>query len=232
MSTTQAYERASLMPPRTFGSEDDEVTLVVAAQSGSHQAFEILVGRYQARILCIVKRFTRSREDAEDIVQQSFQNAFVHLQQFERISSFSTWLTRIAINKALMLLRARRTSREIPIEQSSTRDETVPPLDFRDPNPSPEDRCLGRERKRVLARAINKLAPELRIVIELRELHEMSTRDTARALGLSVPAVKTRVFRGRRKLRAMLRGYAGPKSSDRKARARFCTGSNLQGGTL
>jgi RNA polymerase sigma-70 factor (ECF subfamily) len=80
----------------------------------------VLVRRHQARILSAAWRFTRNREDAEDIVQQSFQKAFVHLQQFEGNSSFSTWLTRVAVNEAPMWLRSKRTSSEVAIEESST----------------------------------------------------------------------------------------------------------------
>src|SRR5260370_7521063 len=93
--------------------QDEEAALVLAAKSGDGQAFEILIERYQRRILAVARRFTRIREDADDIVQQSLQKAFVHLHKFEEKSRFSTWLTRIAINEALMLLRRRRGLREV-----------------------------------------------------------------------------------------------------------------------
>ncbi len=85
-----------------FAGQDEEAALVLAAKRGDGQAFEILIERYQKRILAVARRFTRIREDAEDVVQQSLQKAFVHLHKFEGKSSFSTWLTRIAINEALM----------------------------------------------------------------------------------------------------------------------------------
>ena len=195
------------IPLQPGPAEEDDAALLAAAKSGRNQAFEILVGRYQARILSVVLRFTRNREDAEDIVQQSLQKAFVHLQQFEGSSSFSTWLTRIAINEALMWLRRKRASREVSIEESSTDGETVLPANFPDPNPSPEDGCLGQERKRILFRAMNELTPAQRAAFELRELDELSTRETAGVMGLSVAAVKARVFQGRKKLRAILKRY-------------------------
>jgi RNA polymerase sigma-70 factor (ECF subfamily) len=181
--------------------------LVVAAKNGDGQAFEILVGRHQRKILRVVLRFTRNHEDAEDILQQSFQKAFVHLQQFEGNSSFSTWLTRIAINEALMWLRRKRASPEVPIEESGTKSETALPLDFPDSGPSPEDSCLQRERERILSLAMNELTPGTRTAIQLREIGELSTEETARVMGLSVGAVKARVFHGRRKLRAVLKSY-------------------------
>jgi RNA polymerase sigma-70 factor (ECF subfamily) len=196
-----------MIPVQPVAVEEDGAVQVAAAENGDNQAFEILVRRYQAKILRVVMRFTRNREDAEDIVQQSLQKAFVHLQQFEGISSFSTWLTRIAINEALMWLRRKRASREVSIEESSTDNETVLPADFPDPGPSPEDGCLGRERKRILSRAMNELTPAQRTAIELRELDELSTEETAGVMGLSAAAVKARVFHGRKKLRAILKRY-------------------------
>ena len=86
-------------------------------RSGSSHAFDVLVERHARRILCVAQRVTRSREDAEDVVQQSFQKAFVHLQKFEGRSSFSTWLTRIAINEALMCLRTNHRAHVVSIDE-------------------------------------------------------------------------------------------------------------------
>ena len=96
----------------------DEV-LVSAAKDGNQRAFEVLVERHQQRMLAFARRYTRVREDAEDVVQQTFQKAFIHLNKFQGKSSFSTWLTRIAINEALMLMRRGRALREIPLDDSS-----------------------------------------------------------------------------------------------------------------
>src|SRR5438034_10319366 len=107
----------------SFDPGTEDVALVAAAKNGDAQAFEALVERHQSRIRAIASRFTRVSEDAEDIAQQSFQKAFIHLRQFEGNSAFSTWLTRIAINEALMWLRRKRASRE-EIGRASCR-ETV-----------------------------------------------------------------------------------------------------------
>src|SRR5258708_38695701 len=103
-STSRHFEDALR---QNIVGQKDETALVLAAKSGDGHAFEILIERYQQRILAVARRFSRVREDAEDIVQQSLQKAFVHLHKFEGKSSFSTWLTRIAINEALMMLRKR-----------------------------------------------------------------------------------------------------------------------------
>jgi RNA polymerase sigma-70 factor (ECF subfamily) len=186
------------------------MTLVAAAESGRNQAFEVLVGRYHGRILRVVLRFTRNRADAEDVVQQSFQKAFVQLRQFHGDSSFSTWMTRIAINEALMWLRRKRARPEVAIEGVSPVDESALPLDFPDHSPSPEESCLLRERERILFAAMNDLTPGMRTAIQLRELDELSTEETARRMGLSTGAVKARVFHGRRRLRERLKHFAGP----------------------
>jgi RNA polymerase sigma-70 factor, ECF subfamily len=195
----------SSSPNRLDGQED--AALVAEAKAGDARAFELLVARHVGKIFLVAQRMTRNREDAEDVVQQSLQKAFIHLRKFEGQSSFSTWLTRIAINEALMLLRRKRGSREVPIAESSTEDETALPLDIPDLGPNPEDSCLRREQERLLSAAVSELTPTTRKAIELRELDERSTVETARVMGLSVGAVKARVFHGRRRLRQTLERY-------------------------
>jgi len=195
----------SSSPDRLAGRED--VALVAGAKTGDARAFELLVQRHEAKIFSLAQRMTRNREDAEDVVQQSLQKAFIHLRKFQGESLFSTWLTRIAINEALMLLRRRRGTREVPMVESTTEGETAVPLDIPDSGPSPEDSCLQREQERILSAAVNELNPGMRRAIELRELGELSTGETAQAMGLSEGAVKARVFHGRKKLRQTLKRY-------------------------
>jgi RNA polymerase sigma-70 factor (ECF subfamily) len=183
---------------------DEEATLVVAAKRGDGRAFEILIERYQRRILAVAKRFTRIREDAEDIVQQSLQKAFVHLNKFEGKSTFSTWLTRIAINEALMFLRKGRGRREVSIGDLCGNEEPALWLEIPDSRANPESTFLQGERSRILSAAMNRLKPGIRKAIELRELGELSTEEAARVMGLSAPAVKARVFHGRKKLHEAL----------------------------
>lgn len=187
-----------------IGCQGEEAALVLAAKRGDGHAFEVLIGRYQRRILAVAQRFTRIREDAEDIAQQSFQKAFIHLHKFEGKSCFSTWLTRIAINEALMFLRRDRGLREVSINDLSGNEETALGLEIPDSRADPEITYLQGERSRILSAAMNRLTPQIRKVIELRELGELSTKEAARVMGLSVGAVKARVFHGRRKLHQLL----------------------------
>jgi RNA polymerase sigma-70 factor (ECF subfamily) len=182
-------------------------TVVLAAKSGDEQAFGSLVQRYQPKIFAVALRYTRIPQDAEDVVQQTFQKAFIHLHRFEGKSSFSTWLTRIAINEALMFLRRGRALREVSLDDSRTDETDARPLEIPDSGPDPEMSYLQREGAQVLSAAIDNLTLRMRTAIELRELAELSTRETARRMGVSVAAVKARIFHGRSKLRKTLRRH-------------------------
>jgi RNA polymerase sigma-70 factor (ECF subfamily) len=195
-------------------------TLVAAAKRGDEKAFETLVRRHRPRILALALRYTRVREDAEDVVQQALQKAFIYLNSFEGKSSLSTWITRIAINEALMWLRRARALREVSVDNLSSEDETAPALEIPDRNPDPEAQYLQREGLQILFTAIGELRPGMRTAIELRELGKLSNRETARRMDLSLSTVKARVFQGRKKLRETLRRYRrSPRMFSRSALA-------------
>ena len=188
----------------------EDAVLVVAAKSGDRHAFEILVGRHEQRIFFVARRITRTREGAEDVVQQSFQKAFTHLRKFEGRSAFSTWLTRIAITEALMFLRRGRGLREVLIGDLSGNEETTTSLEVPDSNPDPEAIYSQREWVEMLYSAVNELPAGMRRAIQLRELEERSSEETAQIMGISVGALKGRTFHGRRKLRDRLKQIAQP----------------------
>ena len=192
--------------------------LVATAKAGDALTFEILFKRHQRRIFALALRYTRVREDAEDIVQQTFQKAFVYLPRFEGKSAFSTWLTRIAINESLMFLRRVRLLREVPMDDSSGDEGTGRHVELADAAPDPEANYMRREGAQILNSALASLKPGTRNVLELLELRELSIAETARQVGISAGAVKARVFHGRRKLRTMLRRCMGlPQMSESTA---------------
>jgi RNA polymerase sigma-70 factor (ECF subfamily) len=193
-----------------------EQMLVAAAKNGDEQAFETLFKRHRRKILGVVRRYAHVREDAEDIVQQSFQKAFVYLHKFEGKSSFSTWLTRIAINESLMLLRHCRTLREVSVDDHSEAEGNAASLEMPDSSPDPEASYLRRERARILSETLGNLRPGMRKAIELREIAELSTEETAQRLGVSVAAVKGRLFHARKKLQEKLSRYLKSNSTHRK----------------
>jgi len=211
-------------PGVTVASAQDSAgdeELVAVAKGGDALAFETIVKRHRQRIFRLALRYTRSREDAEDIVQLTFQKAFIHLLGFEGRSSFPTWLTSIAINHALILLRKRRALRELPLDDSSSDEGTTPALQIADASPDPEAHYLQRERSRILSAAVRELNPAMQRAIELQELGELTTREMAQHMGLSVSAVKARLFRARKSLAKTLRCRIGPDLGGRTSQNRL-----------
>jgi RNA polymerase sigma-70 factor, ECF subfamily len=184
-------------------TKDSDGALVAAAKRGDTQAFEELVLRHRQRVLAVAQGITNNQEDAEDVAQESFHKAFLHLDAFQEKSRFSTWPTRIAMNEASMLLRRRRGVFEV-LPESSDNDAKSQSEAFVDQSPNPEESCSQRERTSLLREAINRLGPNIRSTILLRDIEERSAKETAKLLSTSTGAVKARVFQGRRKLRRTL----------------------------
>ncbi len=184
-----------------------DVALVERARGGDAAAFEVLVRQYDRPILRVAQHITQNREDAEDIVQDVFFKAYNKLNQFQGNSKFSTWLTRIAVNESLMRLRKRKTSRTVSMDQDVQTEEGSIPRDFADWTPDPEQQYNQSELADILQKTIAGLSPGFRTVFTLRDIEHMSTEETANALGLSVPAVKSRLLRARLQLRERLSRY-------------------------
>ena len=180
-----------------------EEQLIAAAKTGRRAPFGELCERHIKRVSCVTRRIIRNREDAEDAAQECLLSAFVHLKDFDGRSQFATWLTRIAINAALMKLRKNRRAQEVPIDEPNPLSEPVAQREFRDGAPDPEESCSLRERKRMVVSAISGLRPRARKVVELIHLQGHSIRETAQILGISTAAVKTRMFHAKIKLHRM-----------------------------
>ncbi len=179
----------------------DESALVAEAKGGNYGAFEELVNRYEKKIYRLGLNLTGSPEDAEDVLQETFMKAFEHLPDFREDSRFYTWAVRIAINEALMKLRKRRSSKEVPLEERESEDGEISVREVADWRPNPEE-ILGRtELEKLLRDAAKALPPSFRTVFFLRDVEGLSTEETARILNLSVAAVKARLFRARLRLR-------------------------------
>ena len=190
-------------PWTTSANKHSDEALVAATKNGDVQAFEELVSRHRQKVLNVAQRITNNREDAEDVAQESLHKAFLHLDAFQEKSRFSTWLTRIVLNEAFMVLRRRRGVVEVLPENPD--DGMRPSREaFVDQSLNPEESCWQRERSEILTEVINRLGPKIRSTILLRDVEERSVRETARILGTSIGAVKARVFQGRRKLRRTL----------------------------
>jgi RNA polymerase sigma-70 factor, ECF subfamily len=180
-------------------NQDPDAGLVAATRSGDSHAFEKLVSRYERRVFAVAQRITKNREDAEDVVQETFYKAFLHLDGFQEKSLLSTWLTRIAINQALMVLRRRRGTIEVSSESCEDGVNSISEV-FVDQSPNPEESCRRREHSELLSKAIDRLNPAMRRTILLRDIREHSVEETAQILEMSISAVKSRISRGRREL--------------------------------
>jgi len=179
----------------------DEAMLVAVALSGDSSAFVELSRRHSRRVLLRVYRVTNNWQDAEDVLQESLMRAFLHLHTFESRASFSTWLTRIAINTALMLLRKRkgtlRAGMVSSLDDIAHSDKWV----LRDYEDNPEQHYAHQQRSRMLSGAMLRLRPGSRKVLELQQAGELSNKEIARSLGISESAVKSRLLRARVELR-------------------------------
>jgi RNA polymerase sigma-70 factor, ECF subfamily len=202
------HTRETDRPRRAIAREED--AFLVAAKRGDSTAFEILYRQSANTVFHIARRMMRNKEDAEDVVQESFRLAFMHLKSFKGGSRFSTWLSRIAINASLMKLRRKRYLRDVSLDEPTETEEPPFGLDVEDQGPNPEQLYAHKERQRILFEAMNELTPGMRKAIELRELGERSTEETAQILGISASAVKARVFHGRKILRERLKDQVGP----------------------
>jgi RNA polymerase sigma factor (sigma-70 family) len=199
MRTVIPSNRIRPIPLMKQMSDDN---LVAQAKLGSEQAFTELWSRHGERVRNVVWRITRNREDAEDVLQEAYLKSFLHLISFNGDSQFSTWLSRIAINVALMLLRKRRNHPEIFIDGSDT-DSSAPTMDFPDRSESIESRYHRFECMQQLRQAITQLPPALRYVVELQNRDELPLEEIAHRTGISVAAVKSRLVRARATLREL-----------------------------
>ena len=187
-------------------ARDDEHLLVAAAKAGDAAAFEELVNRYERKIFRLTLNITGNREDAEDAMQDAFLKSYAHLKDFQGDSRFYTWLVRIAANEALMRLRKRRPN-QFSLDEPIEGDEDLMPRELEDWGPSPEQRYAQTEMHGILSSLIEQLEPDSRVVFVLRDIEELSTEEAASALGISIPAVKSRLLRARLKLRQKLDRY-------------------------
>ena len=173
--------------------------LVAAAKLGDHHAFAELWTRHSNRAFNMAYRIAGNRDDAEDAIQDAWMKAYKHLNTFDGRAKFSTWLTRIAINSSLMILRRKRSHPESSME---IRDgDTCQHWEIADQTKNVEDLYATHERLERLKRAIRRLTPTLRNVLEMHQSNDRSIKEVAELAGISVAATKSRLLRARKTLR-------------------------------
>jgi len=185
-------------------SSFDEADLVAKAKSGDAQAFTELLTQYERKIYRLAKHITQNDEDAEDVLQETFLKAYEHLSGFQGNSKFYTWIVRIAVNESLMKLRKRKGNRFVSLDEPIETGEEEVKREIAVWEDNPEQRYSRDEMQGILNEAVDSLKPDFRTVFTLRDIEELSTEDTAEALGISVPAVKSRLLRARLALREKL----------------------------
>lgn len=195
---------------------DDERRLVRRAKEGDYAAFGSLVGRYERRVYSLARRIVGQVQDAEEVVQQTFLSVIEHLKEFREEARFSTWLTRIATNHALALLRKRAQQQAAPLSSGRTEEdaEGLPhPEYIAQWRETPEQIASRRETRRLLDEALEQLDEKYRVVFLLRDVEGLSTAETAEALGLSTANVKVRLLRARLMLRERLTRQLGDEAT-------------------
>jgi RNA polymerase sigma-70 factor (ECF subfamily) len=192
----------------------DETALVAQSREGDTAAFGELVRRYEGKIFRLAQHVTQNREDAEDVLQETFMKAYEHLDQFQGNSKFYTWIVRIAVNQALMKLRRRKTDKSVSLDETIDTGEDTMVREIAAWDEDPEQQFSRDELGGILDTAVQSLEPPYRSVFVLRDIDELSTEETAEALGLSVPAVKSRLLRARLQLREKLTRYFKRKGDD------------------
>lgn len=187
-----------------------EKSLIAKARAGNRTAFDELVRRHSHRVYGMSLKILKNREDAEDNLQNVFFKAFGKIRQFEGNSQFSTWLTRIAINEALMMLRRRRPAESLPApdeDGNSDSHEAYP--EWRDSHADPERQYLTKE---LATKALDVLHPTLKFTFLLHKGEGWTSRELAKALRITPELVKSRIFRARVKLRERLLDLAKTES--------------------
>jgi RNA polymerase sigma-70 factor (ECF subfamily) len=198
MDTCGSQDQISVRFPPAPSDE----RLVAVAKLGDRSAFAELWKLHSKSAFTKVYQITKNRADTEDVMQDTWIKAFIHLNTFDGRAKFSTWLTRIAINSALMVLRKRRSRPEASLE--STDGETWQIREIVDQTKDVEEQYLNREDVERLRRAICRLNPQLRAVVEIQQSEDGQVKEIAELAGISTSAAKSRLSRARTVLRRAL----------------------------
>ena len=192
---------------------DPDFPLVQASKNGDIAAFEELVKHYERKLLRVAQNVTHNVDDAQEVVQEAFFNAYQNLDRFRGTAHFSTWLIRIALNESFMKMRKLRNVREVLADDLQIQVESLTSHDTRWV-PNPEDLCSSGQFQKILRNAVEDLTPSLRIVFLLRDMEQLAIEETAEALKLSKTAVKARLFRARLRLRDKLNKYFARRAAE------------------
>ena len=201
MATQTATPIATLANAQVIaGAQWNEQKLIRAGQKGDSQAVDALFRRYHRPLFQTALRVLGNAEDAEDALQDGFLSAYRNLKRFEGRSQFSTWLTRIVINAALMRRRSAKARPAVSLDEPPREDELPASERFADNSPSPEDVAAGTELREIISKNLDELSPLLRTAFVLRDVEGYSTGEAAKKLGVTENTLKARLWRARHQL--------------------------------
>lgn len=201
----QERQQSSKFGPHLLPPKSAQETLIEKAQAGNQEALETLFAKQSPALYQTALRLVGTPEEAEDVLQEGMLSAFRNLRRFEGRSQFSTWLTRIVINAALMRLRSRRSRPAVSLDEHLADDDEKTFADqFPDPTPNPEQIMARRELEDLLRQNLDTLSPVLRSAFILREMEGFSTEEAAEELGISQGTLKARLHRAKRQLSRLI----------------------------
>jgi len=216
----QPSDRPTKLRAGHYRFEDDpDAALVNSLRAKEAMAFDLLVKRHERRLLNVAMRITKNREDAEDVVQDSFINVFKHLDSFRGASRFLSWLTRITINQALMKIRTKPRN-TASLHELTESTGGLASCEIKNGGYTPEQLCYQREFERLVFHWTAGMKEDSRRVLELHAVEELADEEIAQVLGISLSAAKSRLFRARRELRERMEKHACAAKYSRTARAR------------
>ena len=200
-------------------ADDPDAALVSSFRAGNALAFDHLVKRHERRLVNVALRITKNREDAEDVVQDSFLNVFKHLDSFRGASRFLSWLTRITINQALMTIRTK-PRKTTSLDELAENNGGVAPCKLKNGGCTPEQLCSQREFERLVFEWTAGMKEDFRQVLELHTVEDLTDEEIAHVLGVSLSAAKSRLFRARRELRKRMEKHMHSANASRTTQSR------------
>ena len=205
---------AGVSPLENPAQQRDEQQLIQRIRDGEHELFYELIRPYERRVYAAAFAILRNEADADDAAQEAVLKAFTHIRQFRAEARFSTWLIQITVNEARMRRRREHADLMEPIVNGKGEEGNYTPRDFADWREIPSEALERKEVREKLAEALSSLGQIYREVFVLRDMQQLSTEETAQALGISTALVKTRLLRARLMLRELLApGLGGAWSS-------------------
>lgn len=183
---------------KKVSNKDEDIALVHRAQKGDYRAFDLLILKYQARIITLANKFVNDKQIAEDIAQESFIKVYKSIGSFRGESAFFTWLYRVAVNTAKNYLSSKKRKKEMLVSDITDSDTTDPLSALT--TESPEDILAANNLREIILKSFGDLPEEIRTALSLREFEGLSYQEIGKILDCPVGTVRSRIFRGREQI--------------------------------